>query len=229
LENILPSLQPLLLFDLDGTLVETAPDLIQTLNKINSLEGLPALELDEARNVVGRGARFMISQSFEKFGHVVSDARLDELMAVYMDYYAAHIADGSFVFPALEDAMGALKSDGWIFAVCTNKPEHLSKLLLKKLKFDHWFEAICGADTFAGLKPDPVHIGGTIKMAGGDPARSIMIGDSITDINAARGIDIPVIAVDFGYTPVPVSELDPDLVISDFAALPDAVRSFKLM
>ena len=219
--------QPLLVFDLDGTLVETAPDLIAALNRTIALEGLPALPEDSVRQIVGRGSRYMLEQCFIMHNHQISPARLEDLIAIYIDTYGDHIADNSYPFPGVIEAMERHRAQGWAFAVCTNKPTGLSEKLLRQLQIDHWFNAIGGAGSFAATKPDPAHLGGTIAAAGGVPARAIMIGDSETDILAARNMDVPVICVDFGYTPVPVSELGPDVVISSYEQLDQAVASLS--
>ena len=146
-----------------------------------------------------------------------------QLFADFIAHYSEHIADRSRPFPGLIDALDALAAEGYRFAVCTNKLERLSVMLLKELELAHRFAAICGQDTFGMQKPDPEVLRRTIAAAGGNPQHAIMIGDSLTDIRTARAAGIPVIAVDFGYTERPVTELGPDRVISRFAQLPAAV------
>src|SRR5215471_1680570 len=211
-------------FDLDGTLVDTAPDLVDTLNAVLALEGLPAVPFERARNMIGGGARRMIERGLLAEGRRGSPAEIDRLFAYFTQYYAAHIADRSRPFPALEAALDSLRSDGARFAVCTNKLESLSVKLLDALALSHYFAAVCGQDTFGVQKPDPAMVRKTILRAGGHPRRAIMVGDSATDIDAARGAGIPVVAVDFGYTEIPVAKLNPDRIISRFEDLPEAVR-----
>jgi phosphoglycolate phosphatase len=211
-------------FDLDGTLVDTAPDLVDTLNVVFAQEGLPPVSFGTARNLIGGGARQMIERGLKAEGRSCALGEIDRLQHQFITYYSAHIADRSRPFPALEDALDALAADGATFAVCTNKLEGLSRQLLGALDLLHRFAAVCGQDTFGVQKPDPIILRQTIQRAGGDPARAIMVGDSGADIATARATGIPVIAVDFGYTSVPVAELSPDRVISSFAALPAAVR-----
>jgi phosphoglycolate phosphatase len=143
----------------------------------------------------------------------------------FITYYSAHVADRSRPFPGLVDALDALAAGGHRFAVCTNKLEGLSVLLLEKLALADRFETICGQDTFGIQKPDPEILRRTISAAGGTAEHAIMIGDSSTDICTARAAGVPVIAVDFGYTDRPVSEFGPDLIISHFAQLPAAVAA----
>ena len=212
-----------LVFDLDGTLVDTAPDLIDTLNVVFAREGLPPVPYETARRLIGGGARAMIVRGLEAEGRAVPSAGLDRLFDDFIAYYSDHIADRSQPFPGLLDALDTLAADGWRFAVCTNKLEQLSVKLLEKLGLAPRFLAICGQDTFGIQKPDPEVLRRTVSAARGDLKSAIMIGDSLTDITTARSAGIPVIAVDFGYTERPVTTFDPDCVISSFGQLPAAV------
>jgi len=216
-----------LVFDLDGTLVDTAPDLIDTLNLIFEREGLPPVPYDTARNLIGGGARLMIARGIEAEGRTLPPGELDRMFADFIAHYSAHIADRSRPFPGLLEALDALETEGWRFAVCTNKLEHLSLLLLRQLGIARRFAVICGQDTFAVQKPDPEVLRRTVAAAGGTLQTSIMVGDSLTDIRVARAAGIPIIAVDFGYTEQPVSELGPDRVISRFVQLPAAVAEIS--
>lgn len=217
---------PTIVFDLDGTLIDTAPDLVDTLNVVFAREGLPPVPYEIARNAIGSGARTMIARGIEAEGHVVAPAKLDQMFIDFIAYYSEHVADRSRPFPGLTEALDALAERGCRFAVCTNKLERLSVRLLKELKMAHRFEAICGQDTFGVQKPDPEVLRRTIAAAGGSPQRAIMIGDSLTDIRTARAAGVPVIAVDFGYSERPVSEFEPDQIISHFAQLPASVAAF---
>jgi phosphoglycolate phosphatase len=210
-------------FDLDGTLVDTAADLIATLNLILGREGLPALPYKDARMMIGGGARGMIEKALKAEGRDGAKPELDRMFGAFIDHYAAHIADRSRPFPALESALDRLAGEGHRLAVCTNKLEWLSVRLLETLQLTHYFAAICGQDTFGIQKPDPEVLRRTILKAGGDPSRAIMVGDSGTDIRTARAAAIPVIAVDFGYSEVPIASLKPDRLISSFADLPAAI------
>jgi phosphoglycolate phosphatase len=216
-----------LIFDLDGTLVETAPDLIETLNVILTREGYPPVDYHDARLMVGAGVKTLLARGLSAVDGPVAQDRLDRLYQDYLSHYAEHIADLSRPFPGMEDALDALAAQGWRLAVCTNKLEWLSVRLLETLKLKDRFAAICGQDTFGIAKPDPEVLLRTIAAAGGDAAQAIMIGDSITDIATAKAARIPVIAVDFGYTDVPVRELGPDRVISHFDGLAEAVAALR--
>jgi phosphoglycolate phosphatase len=214
---------PLLVFDLDGTLVDTAPDLVAALNFILAREGLPPVPVESARKLIGSGARALIERGLEQEGRVVSAADVVRLTADFIDYYREHIADESRPFDGLDDALDMLAADGFRFAVCTNKLEGLSRLLLDKLAMTPRFAAICGADTFGVAKPDPTLLRETVARAGGTLSTAIMVGDSGPDIGAARRAGIPVIGVTFGYTQVPIEELKPDRLISHMRDLPAAV------
>jgi phosphoglycolate phosphatase len=214
-----------IVFDLDGTLIDTAPDLVDTLNVLFAREGLPPVPYETARNLIGGGARMMIARGIEADGRTVEPATLERMFADFIAHYSEHVADRSRPFPGLGDALDELAAAGFRFAVCTNKLERLSLRLLDALKLTHRFAAICGQDTFGVQKPDPEVLRRTIAAAGGSPQRAIMIGDSHTDIRTARAANVPVIAVDFGYSERPVSELGPDRIISHFAQLPAAVSA----
>jgi len=212
-----------IVFDLDGTLVDTAPDLIGTLNLIFTQHGLSAVPLEASRPLIGGDARAMIERALVAEGRNPSAADVDALYAPFIAHYAARIADRSRAYPQVEMALDRLAERGHQLAVCTNKLEWLSKRLLDTLHLAGRFAAICGQDTFGVQKPDPEIFRQTVRRAGGDPKRAVMVGDSATDIRTARAAGVPVIAVDFGYADVPVATLGPDRVISSFAALPGAV------
>jgi len=220
---------PIIVFDLDGTLIDTAPDLVDTLNTLFAREGLPAVPYDTARKLIGGGARAMIARGLEAEGRLASPANLERLFADFVTHYSEHLADRSRPFPGLIDALDTLEAQGFRFAVCTNKFERQSLRLLDALKLANRFAAICGPDTFGVPKPDPEVLRKTIAAAGGDPHCAVMVGDSITDIRTARAATIPVVAVDFGYTERPVSELGPDRIISHFSQLPAAIADFSLV
>jgi phosphoglycolate phosphatase len=219
------SLSRIIVFDLDGTLVDTAPDLIAALNHVLDREGLPPVPLKSARNMIGAGARKLIERGLELEGLTMTTDDVSRLMKDFIAYYAAHIADASRPFEGLETALDDLEAQGFRFAVCTNKLEWLSKLLLEKLDLSRRFAAICGADTFGVSKPDPTILRQTVARAGGQLPEAIMVGDAGPDIGVARRAGIPVIGVEFGYTDVPIAELKPDRLIGHMRELPDAVSS----
>jgi phosphoglycolate phosphatase len=215
-------------FDLDGTLVDTAPDLINALNFVLEREGLPAVPLHAARNMIGAGARKLIERGLELEGRSMGPHDLARLTGDFIDHYAAHIADFSRPFEGLEGALDDLESRGYRFAVCTNKLEWLSKLLLDRLALSARFAAICGADTFGVSKPDPAILRETIARAGGQLSSTVMVGDAGPDIGVARRAGVPVIGVGFGYTDVPIADLKPDRLIDHMRELPAAVEALML-
>jgi phosphoglycolate phosphatase len=215
-------------FDLDGTLVDTAPDLINALNFVLDREGLPPVPLHSARNMIGGGARRLIERGLELEGRAASVGDITRLTDDFIAYYAEHIADVSRPFEGLESALDDLGRRGYRFAVCTNKLEWLSKLLLDRLGLSARFSAICGADTFGIAKPDPAILQQTVARAGGDISCAIMVGDAGPDIGVARRAGIPVIGVGFGYTEIPIAELKPDRLIHHMNELPAAVESLMV-
>lgn len=216
-----------IVFDLDGTLIDTAPDLISTLNIILAREGLPPVEYNSARRMIGGGAKAMIERALATEGRASSKAELDRLFAAFIEHYAAHIADHSRPFPQLEATLEHLADEGHRLAVCTNKLEWLSVRLLDMLQLTRHFAAVCGQDTFGVQKPDPRMLRLTIERAGGETTRAIIVGDSGTDIRTSRAATVPVIAVDFGYSEVPIALLRPDRIIGSYADLPAAIRDIE--
>lgn len=206
----------IVVFDLDGTLVDSAWDLIATLNKVIALEGLPPISRDYVGHLVGQGALKMLDKAFGHYDKPLSeDVRL-RLHKQFLEIYEAHLTDETRPFDGVLDLLDALKADDWIMAVCTNKYEGMSKKLLRQLSMDHYFAAICGSDTFPVRKPDPKHLLGTIEMAGGNTNKAIMVGDSETDTKTAKAADIPVIGVTFGYTQIAMKDLKPTKLVSHF-------------
>ena len=226
-------MQPLLVFDLDGTLAETAGDLIATLNVILARENLRPVALAEGRMMVGAGARALIREGFARGGAALSAERLEILFRDFLEYYEAHIADHSHLFDGVAASLGRFSAAGWRLAVCTNKVEKPALHLLQKLGVADRFAFICGQDTIiiegkAIAKPDPRVLFATIERAGGARESSVMVGDSVTDIRTAQAAGVPVVAVDFGYTEKHVSAYNPDKVISHFDELWGAVAELRL-
>lgn len=208
------TVRPTIVFDLDGTLVDTAGDLVATLNVVLHEEGCEALPMAAARNMIGAGARALIRRGLEARFHAVSPERLERLYARFLAHYAENIAVHSRPLPGLEAALDQLADAGCILAVCTNKLEGLSRKLLDELGLSERFAAIAGSDTFPFQKPDPRMLLATIARAEGEPACALMVGDSRTDLDTARAAEIPALLVDFGYTDVPARDLGADAVIS---------------
>lgn len=213
-------LPPIAVFDLDGTLADTAPDLVAALNAVLAEEGLPSLPFEKARDLIGAGARSLILRGFNEAGYsAVDDARLERMFRFFIDFYSRNLLRETKLFPGVPEALDRFREEGWVLAVCTNKFEDQSLRLLELLGIADRFAAICGRDTFPYFKPDPRHLTLTIERAGGSQSRALMVGDSVTDISTARAAGLPVVAVPFGYSDVPVAELAPDHVIGHFDEL----------
>ena len=214
---------PLVIFDLDGTLADTAGDLMGALNAVLARDSLAPLPADQARTLLGAGGRALIERGYAVSGRSLEPGRLEELFRAFLAFYEDHLVDHTTLFPGVLEAMDRLEGKGYAFAVCTNKIERTSVKLLKALRIDGRFKAICGQDTFGFCKPDGRTLPAVVERAGSAGAKAIMVGDSITDISAAKNAQIPVVAVEFGYTDKPVTELGPDRVISHFDALDEAI------
>jgi phosphoglycolate phosphatase len=207
-------------FDLDGTLVDTAPDLVGALNTLLRQESLPDLPLASARLLVGRGAKALIERGFAVAGAHLEPARIPSLFDRFIELYLARIADESRPYEGVEPTLDALAAAGASLCVCTNKLTDLSLALLDALGMTQRFAAVVGADLAPAAKPDPRHLFAAIAAAGGHHGRALMVGDSISDVSAARAASVPSVVVSFGYTETPAAELGADYLIDDFAALP---------
>jgi len=218
---------PALIFDLDGTLADTAPDLLGATNAVLAAKGRPLLDLAHLRHMVGFGARALIAQAMEASGTPVTEDQMPALVEIFLDHYRAHIADGTRLFPGVPQTLAALKQRGARLGVLTNKPQELTDRLLPLLGLDGLFAAVYGAGRKAYTKPDPRIFHEVVEDCGGAPG--VMIGDSVTDLNTARAAGAPCILFSYGFTPVPAAELGADLVLDDFAELPEALRQLGLI
>jgi phosphoglycolate phosphatase len=212
-----------LVFDLDGTLVDTAPDLIAATNHALADLRLAPVAGGAIRPHIGRGARHMIVEALRQSGMTLEDSEIDRLLALFLTHYEVNIAAESRPFAGAVDALVRFRDNGARLAVCTNKREGLSRSLLSALGIDHYFAALAGRDTFPVSKPDPGHLTGVVKLAGGDPRRAIMVGDTTVDVATAKAAGVPVVACSFGYCDVPAAALDADAVIDHFDQLGQAV------
>lgn len=211
-----------IVFDLDGTLVDTAPDLTNALNHALAARGHKPMSAACVREAVGHGAQAMIEQALSLTG--VQDD-VEGMLADFLAYYEANIATESRPFPGAVAALERLAAGGARLAICTNKRERLARLVLQALEIDSYFSGIAGRDTLSVSKPDPGHLLGAIALAGGEPARAVMIGDSTVDIQAARAACVPSILVSFGYCPPPPDGPKPDAIIGHFDALEENARA----
>ena len=216
-----------LIFDLDGTLADTAPDLLGATNAVLAAQERPLLDLGHLRHMVGFGAHALIGQAMEASGAPVTEEQMPALTDIFIAHYTTHIADGTRLFPGVADTLASLKADGARLGVLTNKPQGLTDLLLPQLELEGLFAAVYGAGRKTYTKPDPRIFHDVVEACGGGPA--VMIGDSITDLNTARAAGVPCILMSYGFTPVPAKDLGADLVLDDFAQLSHALRDLKLL
>jgi len=213
-----------IVFDLDGTLVDTAPDLVRALNETMDLEGLPRTRLETVRLMVGQGARVLIERASALSGATFSRERLDQLTKAFIEFYRQDIARESLPFPGCLDALDELAGLGAKLSVCTNKRTDLSQQLLDALGMTARFSAIVGADAVTDRKPHPDHFRAGVTRAGGLVHRAIMVGDTAADVGSARAAGAPAIAVSFGYCDGGADSLGADLVIDRFSELTSACR-----
>ena len=205
-----------LIFDLDGTLVDTAPDLIQATNHVLQSIGRRPVSYQEFRGFVGHGAMNLIERGTLATGAAIDHETLKRLHRDFLDYYGDNISAHSKVFEGIPALLDNAKSRGLKMGVCTNKVEGLSHKLLDELGLGKWFEAVVGGDTLPIMKPDPAPYVEVAKRLGVDASRTIMFGDSETDIRTAQNTRVPVIAVTFGYTAQPVETFHPTHVINHY-------------
>lgn len=210
---------PLVIFDLDGTLIDTAPDLIDSLNYTVEAVDMAPFTFEDITHLVGQGVRVMIRRAFELRQVALDQETEDRLFDRYMVHYQAGMPGRSKPYAGVVDCMDRLAAAGMKLAICTNKTEQLAFPLIEGLGLLDRFEVMTCGDTFPVRKPDAGHIYGTIERAGGDPALSVMIGDSVSDIRAAQNAGIPSVAVTFGYSDVPVETLNPSFIVSNYDEL----------
>ncbi|MDB5457911.1 MAG: phosphoglycolate phosphatase [Caulobacter sp.] len=209
-------------FDLDGTLVDTAPDLVGALNAVLAEEGLPALPFAEVRLMVGRGAKALLERGFAAAGAPLSAEAAPALVQRFIAVYLGRIAHESTPFPGAVEALERLRADGAKLVVCTNKLTDLSLALLDALDLTRHFDAVVGADRAPAAKPDPRHLLAAIAAVGGDPARAVLVGDSINDVLAGQAAGVPNVVVSFGYSETAPAELGGDILVDAFSEVPDA-------
>jgi phosphoglycolate phosphatase len=210
-----------ILFDLDGTLVDSAPDLHAATNHVMEHVGRPQLRLEDVKHMVGQGARKLIELGLNATGGI-EDHDLDQLLPVFLDYYRANIANGTYFYDGALDLLKALRKKGCSIAVCTNKPIGLANTLLHELGAHDMFDVITGGDSFDFKKPDPRHIIETANMIAGT-GPSLMVGDTFNDIDAAKAADIPSIAVSFGYSSTPAQDLGADVTVHHLSEIIDYI------
>lgn len=213
-----------ILFDLDGTIADTALDLAATLNHLLSTSGRNEIHHDLIRNMVGEGARALIKKGYEYNGEILEDQELEVLHDQYINYYQSHIADKTVLFPGVIRMLDTIIKQNIPLAICTNKSDELTHLLLKELKIFNYFNVITCGNSFSFKKPDPRHLISTCALMKADPKGAIMVGDSINDIEAAKRAGMLSVGVSFGYTETPITKLFPHLIINNFDEFFDSIN-----
>ena len=219
------------LFDLDGTLVDTAPDLMRAHNHVMQKFGYPTKSTEEIRNLVGKGAGAMIGRSIwgqakKEFSKVNDEMVKKEMVTEFIDFYGKNIINESTLVNGVKEFLNWCKNQKISMAVCTNKQEHLSNDLLKKIGIYDYFEYVAGSDTFDYCKPDPRHLTSVVEILDGDIKKSIMIGDSETDANAAKAAEIPIILLEDGYTEKNKDEIYHNHLIKDFIGIEKIISEY---
>ena len=220
-----------ILFDLDGTLVDTAPDLMHAHNHVMKKFGYPTKSTEDIRNLVGKGAGALIGRSIwgqakKEFSKVLDAKIKDEMVKEFVNFYGKNIVNESTLVTGVKDFLIWCKEQNISMAVCTNKQEHLSNDLLKKIGIYDFFEYVAGSDTFDYCKPDPRHLTNVVEILDGDVKKTIMIGDSETDANAAKAAEIPVILLENGYTEKNTTEIYHNHLIKDFIGIEKIISKY---
>jgi phosphoglycolate phosphatase len=210
-------------FDLDGTLVDTAADIVAALNFALEAEGCEPLPFAEGRLLIGGGVRRLIERGFRAAGLPASPERLAGAFDAFIARYGDHLADNSRPYPGVVEALVAMQGHGLRLCVCTNKYTDLALALLERLDLARFFDAVTGPQAAPAQKPDPRHLETAVRAAGGEMARAIMVGDAETDAGAARAAGVPLILMSYGYTETPAADLGPDILLDRFEDVPDAV------
>ena len=220
-----------ILFDLDGTLVDTAPDLMLAHNHVMKKFGYPTKSTEDIRNLVGKGAGALIGRSIwgqakKEFNKVVDEKIKDEMVKEFVNFYGKNIVNESTLINGVKEFLKWCKEENISMAVCTNKQEHLSNDLLKKIGIYDFFEYVAGSDTFDYCKPDPRHLTNVVEILDGDIKKTIMIGDSETDANAAKAAEIPVILLENGYTEKRSEEIYHNHLIKDYVGIEKIILKY---
>ena len=220
-----------ILFDLDGTLVDTAPDLMPAHNHVMKQYGYATKSTEEIRNLVGQGAGVMLGRSIwgqakKEFSKIEDEKIKKEMVKEFVSFYGKNIVNESKLINGVKDFLIWAKKQNISMAVCTNKQEHLSIDLLKKIGIYDFFEYVAGHDTFDYCKPDPRHLTTVVEILGGDIKKSLMIGDSENDANAAKAAGIPVILLEDGYTEKNITEIYHNHLVKDFVGIDKIISKY---
>ncbi len=210
-------------FDLDGTLIDSVPDVRAAINRLLVSEGRSEISLEQTLTLVGQGARVMMEQAMALGDGAPPADTLDRMVETYIGFYQRHPADLTTIYPGVVEVLESLAARGIPMAICSNKPFVMTKLVLKTLGLDRYFDAVTGGDNVPHRKPDGRHVTHALELLGGEHSHAVMVGDSETDVAAGKNAGVAVIAVTYGYAHVPVTELGADVLIDRFSDLPDAL------
>ncbi len=223
-DNLIASRFETVIYDLDGTLIDSARDMQVAVSNVLADHGLPAVTEDDVRNYMGQGSKVTMGKAFAKYGKALDDATLSAVTAEFVRYYEADPVSHTIAFDGVNAVVDRFDRLGLKQGVCTNKFERPSRMILEHLKLMPPIADLAGADTFPVRKPDPRHILMLVERMGSSPQRAVMIGDSVHDVHAAHAAGLPAVLVSWGYTDIPASELGADAVIERFEALPAALE-----
>lgn len=216
-----------ILFDLDGTLVDSAPDIADALNLLLGEQGVEQHSLEAVTKMIGGGVPLLIERALKARGQSTEESRIDELKTRFLEIYAPRAAEKTQLFPGVLDVLEAYHGEGVQLGVCTNKPEAVTRMMLESLGLKHLFGVLIGGDTLPVKKPDPAPLLAALNHLDCDASQAVMVGDSFTDADAAGAAAILVILVTFGYTQTPVHELHNDGLVDSFTQLPEAIKSLR--
>jgi phosphoglycolate phosphatase len=223
-DNLIASRFDTVIYDLDGTLIDSAKDMQVAVSRVLADHGLPAVTEDDVRNYMGQGSKVTMGKAFAKYGKTLDEGALSAVTREFVRYYEADPVGHTVAFDGVAAVVARFASLGLKQGVATNKFERPSRMILEHLKLMPPIAAVAGADTFPVRKPDPRHILMLIERIGGSPDRAVMVGDSVHDVKAAHGAGLPAVLVSWGYTETPASELGAEAVIERFDALPQALE-----
>jgi len=215
----MPQLQAVI-FDLDGTLIDSAPDITVAVNKLLTRYGRPTIGVEQVRGMVGDGAPILLRRAFAATGAGIDPAAAPEVYDTFLDYYENQPSSPDSIFPGVPETLDLLLKRGLRLGLCTNKPERVTTEVLAQLDLARFFQAVAGGDTLSVRKPDGGHVAWVMEQLGAGAGSAVMVGDNHNDIAAARGAGIPVIAVSYGYPHIPTAEMGADAIIDHFTELP---------
>lgn len=218
-----------IVFDLDGTLVDSLPDIADALGQLLERHGAERHPSDAVRTMIGKGVEVLVRRAFAGRGRTLGDAEAATLTAEYLTLYEPRATRDTRLYPMVAEVVGMLAGEGFRLGVCTNKPTEVSREIIRDFGLGRHISAVVGGDYGPPRKPAPDLVHAVLGLLQADPREAVMVGDSASDIEAAKAAGVPVVAVEYGYTPVPVRDLGADVVIRDFSELAAALARLEEM